>query len=118
MCHKNSICYEVKCKVCENSYFGETSRNLYTRGREHVKKLEKKDVSSFMQKHQNEVHNGEPVQFEMRVVKSFKDPLSRQITEAVLIKNAGAGVLNSKAEFHQPPLVTIRSEIVRGLQDD
>ena len=57
------------------------------------------------------------VEYEMRVLKKFKDPLSRQVSEAVLMKNHRGELLNSKAEFHQPPLVRIRSEIIRGLEN-
>ena len=53
----------------------------------------------------------------MRVVGSFKDPLSRQVTEAVMIKNHQGTLLNSKAEFHQPPLVRVRQEIIQGLEE-
>ena len=64
-----------------------------------------------------EKHNGVPAQFEMKVVRSCIDPLSRQVTEAMLIKNHRGHLLNSKAEFYQPPLVRIRSEIIQGLDD-
>ena len=70
-----------------------------------------------MYRHQVEKHNSEAADFDLKVVNSFKDPLSRQITEAVLIKNNEGELLNSKAEFFQPPIVKIRREIVRGLCD-
>ena len=82
-----------------------------------MNKLRRKEENSFMYKHQVEKHGGTDVDFQMKVVKKFKDPLSRQVTEAVLIKNHRGELLNSKAEFHQPPLVRIRSEIIRGLED-
>ena len=64
-----------------------------------------------------EKHDSNPVEFEMKVVKSFRDPLSRQVTEAILIKNHQGELLNSKSEFHQPSLIRIHSEIVKGLDD-
>ena len=64
-----------------------------------------------------ERHDSNPVEFEMKVVKSFRDPLSRQVTEAILIKNHQGELLNSKSEFHQPSLIRIHSEIVKGLDD-
>ena len=70
-----------------------------------------------MWKHQVERHNGNPVEFKMNVIKAFKDPLSRQVTEAVLIKNHTGTLMNSKAEFHQPPLVRIRTELMQGLDN-
>ena len=122
LCHKCNVCYRIKCLMYENEnenavYFGKTNRNLYTRGKEHESKMIKKDENSFMHKHQMEKHNGAPAQFEMKVLKSCKDPLTRQVTEAVLIKNHRGDLLNSKSEFYQPPLVRIRSEIIRGLDD-
>ena len=117
-CHVSGVSYTIKCKPCQDSvYYGESHRNLYSRAKEHLRKLDKKEESSFMHKHQVEKHNGEPANFQMRVFRSFKDPLSRQVTEAVLIKNHRGNLLNSKAEFFQPPLVRIRNEILRGLDN-
>ena len=54
-----------------------------------------------MRKHQEEAHEGAAPKFCMRVVKTYKSALSRQIGEAVRIKRrGGAGcILNSKSEF-------------------
>ena len=118
LCHVCNVCYTIKCKPCADAvYYGESHRNLYSRGKEHEKKLEKKDEGSFMFRHQVERHDSKPVEFEMKVVKSFRDPLSRQVTEAILIKNHQGELLNSKSEFHQPSLIRIHSEIVKGLDD-
>ena len=90
---------------------------ISTRAGEHTKKAEKGDVNSFIQKHQAEFHNSEPANFSSKVIKSFKDPLSRQITEAILIKNhRGGPLLNSKSEFFQPSIVQVRQEVVRGIE--
>ena len=118
LCHKSNVNYQMKCESCPNSmYFGESHRNLYSRGKEHVTKLQKRDEASFMHRHQVEKHGGGPAKFKMQVVKSCRDPLTRQVTEAVMIKNHRGELLNTKSEFHQPPLVRIRSEIVRGLDE-
>ena len=120
MCHKGNINYEDKCKLCgeaDAKYFGESARNLYTRAKEHEKKFMRQDENSFMFKHQTEYHNNQPPDWSFKVVKSFKDPLSRQVGEAMLIKNHQGILLNSKAEFHQAPLVRVRQEIVRGLDE-
>ena len=119
LCHKGNVCYGFECMFdgCDAAYGGETHRNAYTRGQEHWKKYNKRDESSFMLKHQEEKHNGEQANFKMKVLKSFKDPLSRQVTEAIMIKNHKGEILNSKAEFYQPPLVRVRQEIRTGLED-
>ena len=111
ICHKNKILYEAKCLKCPDSkYVGESDRNLFTRGKEHLK-----NKSGFIVKHQEEKHNSEPAEFEWRVLRTFRDPLSRQTAEAVSIRRHQGELLNSKAEFHQPPLVQVRSEVVRGI---
>ena len=119
MCHKHNVCYQYKCNSCDDDvvYIGETSRNLYSRGLEHNNLYAKESPKSFLYNHQVEHHNSEPADFDVKVIKSFKDPLSRQVTEAVLIKNHPGELLNSKSEFFQPPIVRVRSEIIRGVGD-
>ena len=45
--------------------------------------------------------------FEIKVVKSFKEPMSRQINEMVRIKNFEGTLLNSKSEWNAPPIIRI-----------
>ena len=118
MCHKGNVCYTMECrfKECDAGYDGETHRNAYTRGLEHMRKYQRKNENSFIFKHQVGKHNSQPANFGMRVVGSFKDPLSRQVTEAVMIKNHQGTLLNSKAEFHQTPLVRVH-QIIQGLEE-
>ena len=51
-CMRNNINYEIECQLCKSNspsvYIGETARNLYTRGGEHVKR--KDDEDSFIRK--------------------------------------------------------------------
>ena len=53
----------------------------------------------------------------VKVVKCFKDALSRQLTEAVhIFKTEEEGnfkLMNSKSEWRQPSLIEVRSEVVR-----
>ena len=48
--------------------------------------------------------------FEIRVEKAFKDPMSRQINELVIIKSFQGTLLNSKYEWDAPPIVQIINE--------
>ena len=54
---------------------------------------------------------------DINLIKSFKDPLSRQISEGVYIfktqDNENIKLLNSKSEWRQPSLIEMRSDIVR-----
>ena len=125
-CRKSNICYEMDCQVCKRKseqtdrqqdrtvYIGETSRNLFTRGKEHLYKYETNHCDSFMAKHQAEHHNGEPADFTAKVMSKHENCLSRQVAEGVAIRRCKTNVLNGKSEWHQPALWKVRSEIERG----
>ena len=68
-----------------------------------------------MTTHQANKHGGQEPNFEMKVLKLFKDPLSRQAAEGVFITKTQGEILNSKSEFFQPSIVTVRREVSRGL---
>ena len=108
------------CKLCPESnpteYIGETAQNLYTRCKEHIQKSKskKKSKDSFIRKHQLEKHAGAEAQFSAKVKNTYRDCLSRQVGEAVAIRRSGRELLNSKSEWHQPPLFRVQSEIVSG----
>ena len=112
-CHKNNVNYEIECEICKDSkptvYIGETSRNLYTRGGEHLGMRE--DIDSFMNRHMKERHEGEEDNFVAKVTHSNKDCLTRQVREGVLIRRCEREVMNSRTEWFQPPLFRIRTEI-------
>ena len=116
-CRRSNVVYEMVCQICPEDnqavYLGETARNLYTRGREHKGNLEKKRQESLMYKHQTEVHNGMEGEYKAKVKCSFNDTLSRQVAEGVLIRRCQKNVLNSKAEWHQPALWSVRNELCR-----
>ena len=49
-------------------------------------------------------------------VKSFKDAMSRQISESVHIfktQESGKVLINSKSEWRQPSLIEMREEVIR-----
>ena len=55
----------------------------------------------------------EPIKFKLKVVASFQDSLTRQISESVRIDLRGAGILNSKTEYSRcrlPRLVIDQEE--------
>ena len=114
-CRKSNVVYEIGCQLCpEDSqavYLGETARNLYTRGREHTRNYDQKKADSFMLKHQQNQHAMAEADYKARVVGSYKDCLSRQISEGVQIRRCEKQTMNSKAEWHQPALWRVRSEL-------
>ena len=107
----------MRCGTCQDEtpvYIGESSRNLYTRAKEHRQAYRRGGDNSFMAKHQAEKHQGERGVFTAKVVKTFKDCLTRQISEGIYIRRSEVPVMNTKSEWHQPSLWQVQSEIHRG----
>ena len=113
-CHRPNVNYEIECRLCpvnnRPKYVGETSRNLYTRMAEHDSA--KHSEHSFMKKHMEEYHEGKEGDFVARVTHSNKDCLTRQVREGILIRKGGS-VMNTKSEWHQPSLYSVRCEVIR-----
>ena len=60
-----------------------------------------------------EVHGGSEPDFNVKVLKSLKDPMSQQIYEGVKIRRSNS-TLNSKLEYYQQSIYNIRREIGPG----
>ena len=92
----NSKWKEFKTMV--GVYVGESARSLYERIGEHWQDVKGNKDESHMLKHWQECHSqekGRP-RFRVKKVNSFRDPLTRQISESVRIDLRGENVLNSK----------------------
>ena len=93
-CLKPNIQYEFRCKLCPDTdscvYIGESSRNLYTRGKEHEQKFrsKKNNQESFMKKHQEERHAGLNTNFEAKVTGVFRACLTRHVSEGVSLRRS------------------------------
>ena len=116
--HSRANCtYKGSCKYCaqmglEASYYGESAFSGFYRAESgHSKAIEKKALSNAFAKHLNIFHpeaEGDKEAFNMKILQTFKKPLERKITEAVLINNSKANIkMNSKAEFHQPAVTRV-----------
>ena len=101
-CRTQGVTYEIECKTCGDKYIGETGRNAYTRGKEHLKNAEPdKNVKSVLKTHSIEKHDSILQEFRMNVTGVFsQDPMLRQIVEAVRIKKEGQIAMNSKLEWN------------------
>ena len=97
---KEDIVYKVK-------YIGETGRSGYERGREHATDYERLEERSHLLRHYLIKHQDirlDELEFGMRIRKSFRTAMERQIGEAVVIsreQRLGTNLLNSKAEFNR-----------------
>ena len=109
MCRRENITYEIECSKCNEIYIGESARNAYARGKEHLSELIKKNPSSVLYRHLTEKHNtpderdNHTPKFHMRVTNVHKDALSRQLTEAVCI-NKRPATMNSRHEYNHTRL--------------
>ena len=109
-CRKMNIGYELQCKLCkergkEKVYIGESSRNLFLRGKEHEMLYRKENKNSVIWKHVKSDHEEEKekVKFEMKMTGCFSKPLQRITEEGIRIKNRKPEeLLNSKNEFYGP----------------
>ena len=106
-CDAHGVTYSITCTECINDndkervYIGETSRSAYTRGKEHLTSLSRKEEGSALWKHSKEIHNGHMPGFRMSVTGQFRnDAMLRQISEAVKINREGKkNVMNDKCEW-------------------
>ena len=105
-CNAESITYDLLCKRADcnrkNVYRGESSYNAFTRGKEHISDLRAKNQKSVLWRHCREIHGGEVQEFKMNVKGSYRnDPMLRQISEAVAIKNTNTEhLMNTRCEWN------------------
>ena len=92
--------YQLEGWIPKHIYEGETGRNGFTRGLEHLAALRLQDEENAMWKHCLVEHDGREAEFEMKILRTFKSCLDRQVNEAVQIIISKADiVMNSKSEF-------------------
>ena len=102
-CNQNGIVYSIKCE-CGDQYVGQTARNAYVRGREHLQAYGSKCDSSVMWRHCVDHHGSEERIWKMDVDARYgDDAMKRQIAEAVRIKKVRTknATMNCKREWRQ-----------------
>ena len=112
----------VKCETCQldvrlAQYDGEKGSNGYTRGLEHQNALRLKDENNALWKHRVLEHGVVKQKFKMKCLGGSRSCLERQVNEAVRIEMSKADcVMNSRARFHQAPLVRVVTVV--GLHEE
>ena len=113
------MCPQERGQAFSAVYTGESGDSGYVRTGQHKSCVERRDQGNAFSKHLTEFHpdrEGDINTFKFEVTKIFKQPMVRQIWEAVAIHNSEASlVLNSKAEWEQP--VVDRVVVTRELPD-
>ena len=122
VCRRTGVGYQINCKRCEepiSKYAGETGRNLYMRGGEHMTDCEKKAKEKPLWKHIIEKHEGRMEidtfeHFEMIQTGVFFKPQRRKANEGVRISHLDPETrMNSRDEFRQGTNITMRA--MRGV---
>ena len=112
-CKQRNILYESYCTVCNPEglkegyrasgvHVGESARSLFEWAKEHQDDEESRNEDSHRMKHWVLDHTflSEPTKFKMKIVSTYRDPLTRQVSEAVRIEMRGGNTLNSKTEYN------------------
>jgi hypothetical protein len=118
-CRGQGMGYTLTCLCCPHGkgkeadsavYYGETGKSNYERGTVHLRDLAKEKEDSALWKHCELVHNGTHVEFAMETTGAFEACEERQSDEGSRVKVKGSKVkhlMNSKSEWHQPPITRI-----------
>ena len=122
---KEGVLYSIRCEKCKENertveYWGETGRDCYSRGEEHLKGCRDKCEDNPMWKHVWDSHGGEGGEelFTMKMEASFKKPLARQIREGVEIEASKGELMNSKSEWNNAKIPRIVIETGEQLCED
>ena len=100
-CWAEGVAYSLWCLECGYQvarYQGETGRNAYSRGLEHLDSLATKDESTSVLWLHSIFHHQrrEDVGYAMRVTSQHQDSLSRQVTEMVNISSFKGPILMNR----------------------
>ena len=105
VCTEEGILYQLKCKECGKTYYGESSRSIAERHKEHEAGQKNKDINNALWKHDHNDHEGRHQEYDIKIVGREKKAIRRQIREKIMIeRNIKEGpILNSKNEWGGPP---------------
>ena len=99
-CRISYITYKLEClePECHFIYYGETNRNGYSRGREHLQNSQSQTVAgiekSVISSHAFIHHDGKEIKVKMKILDRFRaDPTCRQNAETILIRNSSNDIL-------------------------
>ena len=124
-CMKENVLYSIHCEECRRvekdvEYWGETGRDCYSRGEEHLRGCRERDEDNAMWKHVYDSHGGEGGEemFSMKMEMGFKRPLARQIKEGVEIEMSRNTLMNSKSEWNNSKIPRIVIEAGENQSED
>ena len=126
---KENITYSIQCKECSRVgksaiYWGESARTGFRRGEEHLTGLIKEYETAPLWRHTRVFHGGRkcPEWFRMKIQKTHRTPLGRQVAEGVEINRCEADIImNSKGEWNGsrlPRMIIERGEKIELDEND
>ena len=106
-CSREGCNYVIDCVTCRKEgkvrrYYGESSRSLYQRGREHLAEIDGGAVSHPLVAHFWFEHKGEKQSFILRGTSFHKTAIERQVLESIRIEGGlkdPEELLNLKSEW-------------------
>ena len=110
-CRRQGVTYNLYCETCQGernlrvkvaSYPGETGRNMFERGKEHLALLQKQsEENSVLWLHSLHHHEGSTdVKYKMVCTGTYNTPLDRQMSEKIEISHFQGDILmNRKNEL-------------------
>ena len=115
-CRRANVTYVITCtrQGCRYQYIGETCRNGISRGREHLRGLEKRDQDSVLVQHIQDCHESDfsqpPChQFKMCITQSHETTISRLVTEAVEIDTSTKPLMNRRRGYKVNSVLSLSS---------
>ena len=110
-CRRPGVGYRIVCTLCQAngtvaSYYGESGRNMFTRGKEHLREFKAGISSNCMVIHSRRYHqSSKELIFRMEPSGLFNTPLDRQLDESMRIRFSSADIImNSGAEWRGDPV--------------
>ena len=105
-CRKPGVGYKISCTLCKSmgvvaEYQGESGRNLFVRGKEHLREFKDKKSTNCMVIHSRKHHGGsQDFCYKMEPTGVFQTAFDRQLDESMRLKFSGARiVMNSGSEW-------------------
>ena len=121
-CSVRNIVYTAECLESDGNilsctdkiYIGESSRSIAERSDEHCKGGHRLEEGNFITKHWLDVHPElmRPPSMKFTVVKLHKDPLGREVEEALMIEKANSRLtlMNSRGEWNSGTITRLSVE--------
>ena len=102
-CRRPGVGYTITCTLCGvlAQYQGESGRNMFSRGKDHLREFRGRVSSNCMVIHSNRYHHGSrDLTYKMEPTGVFNTALDRQLDESMRLKFSSASIiLNSGSEW-------------------